>query len=253
MILKFSDNKLNTKTRVEFKCDKCGKIDSRLMISHNKLRENNKDFDKDYCQDCWRGIRQKTPDAKKRMSKAINKMIKNDPGWKIRNSNSKKGKINIGEKNGMKQLDARKKVSKTRKSMMTDEFRSKISEYTSKAWADGKYEGVRVGQSKWHTYYHSNGKEYKVQGTWELEFIKWLDKSDMLFDCHKGRISYNLNGKDKSYYPDFFVYEWDQYVDIKNEYHYNIQKDKFDALSEQGHSIRIILKEELETLIKKQL
>jgi len=136
---------------------------------------------------------------------------------------------------------------------MTSDFRNRISEYTSKAWADGKYEGVNVGQSKWHSYIHSNGIEYKVQGTWELEFIKWLDDNDLDFKCHKGRISYVLNGQTKSYYPDFFVTDWDQYVDIKNHYHYTLQIDKFNALKEQGKNIRIIFKEELEQLIKKSL
>ncbi len=253
MLIRYSDHKLNTKTRIIFKCDNCGKNDDRNMSSHNKLKESNPDFDKDYCKDCWSGTRQKTKRAKERMSKAINNMIELDPDWKIRNSKSKKGKINLGNSNGMKKIEAREKVSNTRKNMMTSDFRNRISEYTSKAWADGKYEGVNVGRSKWHSYIHSNGIEYKVQGTLELEFIKWLDDNDLDFKCHKGRISYVLNGQTKSYYPDFFVTDWDQYVDIKNHYHYILQIDKFNALKEQGKNIRIIFKEELEQLIKKSL
>lgn len=253
MLIKYSDNKLNTKTRIVFKCDNCGKIDDRNMMDHNRLLENNPDFDIDYCKKCWNSIRQKTPRAKDRMSNAINLMIERYPDWIKRNSESKKGKINIGDNNGMKGLDARKKVSNTRKEKMTPKFRKKISDYTAKAWADGKYEGVKVGQSKWYEYKHSNENIYKVQGMWELEFIKWLDKNNMEFDCHKGRIPYYLNGKNKSYYPDFFVNEWNQYVDIKNNYHYNLQKDKFKALKDQGNNICIILKKELELLIKKQL
>lgn len=253
MLIKYSDNKLNTKTRIIFECDKCNKVDDRNMKSHQILLENNPDFDKDYCKDCWRGMRQKTKRAKDRMSNAINTMINNDPDWKIRNSKSKKGKINIGESNGMKNLDSRIKASNTRKNLMTPKFRDNISKYTAKAWADGKYDGVKVGQSKWHEYLHSNGTTYKVQGTWELAFIKWLDSKNLTFDCHKGRIPYKLNGKDKSYYPDFFIYEWNQYVDIKNEYHYSLQSDKFKALKEQGNNIRIIFKNELEKLIENKV
>jgi len=253
MLIKYSDNKLNTKTRIIFKCDNCSETDDRNMISHLLLLKNNPDFDIDYCKKCWNSIRQKTVAAKNRMSNAIRSMIEHNPNWIKINSESKKGKINIGENNGMKQLDARKKVSKTRKEKMTPQFRKRISEYTSKAWADGKYEGVKVGQSKWYEYLHSSGKVYKVQGTWELEFIKWLDNNKMEFKCHIGRISYNLNGSNRSYYPDFFVNEWNQYVDIKNDYHYNLQKNKFEALKNQGNNIRVILKEELEKLIHKKL
>lgn len=253
MLIRYSDDKLNTKTRIIFECDECGKEDDRNMISHNKLKLNNPDFNIDYCKSCWNSIRQKTPSAKKKMSIAINKMIEDDPDWKVRNSESKKGIINLGDSNGMKREYAKKKVSNTRKNMMTPEFRAEIGIYTAKAWADGKYDGVKVGQSKWHSYLHSNGNTYKVQGTWELAFIKWLDKEGLDFECHKGRIPYILNGKKKSYYPDFFVYEWNQYVDIKNKYHYELQIEKFKALNEQGNNIKLIFKEELELLIKNKL
>jgi len=253
MLIQYSDDKLNTKTRIEFNCDNCGKDDSRNMISHSNLKLNNPDFNIDYCRSCWNSIRQTTPTARKKMSIAINKMMTEDPDWKVRNSKSKKGIINLGDTNGMKHEYAKNKVSSTRKKMMTPEFRDNISKYTAKAWADGKYDEVKVGQSKWFDYEHSNGTIYKVQGTWELVFIKWMDDENITFDCHRGRIPYTLNGKDKSYYPDFFVHEWNQYVDIKNSYHYNLQIEKFKALSEQGNEIRIILKEELESLTKIKL
>lgn len=253
MITSYSDEKRNTKTKVNFICDNCNKEDSRNMKSHFKLLNENFDFDKDYCKKCWNSIRQKTPRAKERMSKAINEMIKRDPEWCKRNSESKKGKINIGENNGMKKPEAREKASISRKKLMSSGYNKNVSTQMKKAWANGKYEGVNVGQSKWHTYNHSNGNEYKVQGTWELAFIQWLDENNMKFECHKGRIPYELNGETKSYYPDFFVYEWDSYVDIKNNYHYSIQRDKFKALEKTKNSIKVILQDELETLINRKL
>lgn len=253
MILRYSDNKLNTKTRTIFKCDRCYKEDDRLMVSHTKLLNENPDFDKDYCKKCWNEIRQKTDRSRNRMSKSINKMMKDDPDWKVRNSKSKKGKINLGSSNGMTKEENKKKVSESRKKIMTPEFRKNISEYTAKAWKDGKYDGVKVGQCKWFEYHHSNGNIYKVQGTWELAFIEWLDESNMDFDCHKGRLPYQVNGETRSYYPDFFVNEWNSYVDIKNEYHYGLQKEKFNAIIDSGIKVKLILKEELESLINRKL
>lgn len=253
MIINYSDNKKNTKTRVIFICDKCSKEDSRNMKKHFELLEKNPDFSMDYCKKCWSSIRQKTPLAKKRMSKAIKKMIKNDPEWKIKNSKSKKGKINLGENNGMKSEEGRKKLSETRSKMMANGYNKEVSKQMKKAWADGKFDGVRVGQCKWYTYNHSNGKKYKVQGKWELYFIEWLDKNCLEFTCHRGRIPYTLNENQHSYLPDFFVNDWNCYVDIKNDYHYSLQKDKFDSLKKDGHVIKIILKEELENLINRKL
>ena len=254
MILKYSDNKFNTKTKVLLKCDKCGNHQNRPYKKYTELVENNDYFDMDYCEPCWVKIRQKTPLAKEKMSKAIRKMMKEDPDWKVRNSKSKKGIINLGDKNPMKNKETASKVSQARKKMMEDDnLRKKISRDTARAWKEGKFDGVKVGQSKWYVYKHTNGEEYKVQGTWELLFIKWLDRNGLSFTCHKGRIPYIMDGMDKSYYPDFWVDEWDCWVDIKNKYHYSKQKRKFDILNDDGHKIRLIFKEELEKLTGEKL
>lgn len=253
MILKLSNDKINTKTKIIFICDKCDIESNRPYGSYLRLREENKYFDKDYCQSCWGSIRQKTSEHKLKMSESIKSMMSKDPTWSIRNSESKKGKINLGDSNGMKSNEARNKASVSRKKIMTYEFKHSISLATKKAWSDGKFEGVAVGRCKWYDYKHSDGTVYKVQGTWELEFIKWLDDNNMQFLCHRGRLSYTLEGKNKNYYPDFFVKDWNCYVDIKNKYHYSISLDKFESLLNEGHNIKIILKEELETLINKKL
>lgn len=254
MILNYSDEKFNTKTKVLLQCDKCGSHQQRPYKKYVDLVENNDAFDMDYCEPCWSKIRQKTPTAKKKMSEAIRNMIEEDPNWKVRNSESKKGIIHLGDSNPMKNPKTSKKVSSTRKKLLSDPTeRQKISDNMRKAWADGKYDGVKVGISKWYTYKHSNGNEYKVQGTWELAFIEWLDENNMEFECHRGRIPYKLNGKDKNYYPDFWVNEWNCWVDIKNKYHYTLQEDKFKALAESGHNIKLIFKKDLEQLTNKKL
>lgn len=254
MILKYSDNKFNTKSKVFLQCDKCGNHQSRPYKTYTRLVEENEDFDMDYCEPCWVSIRQKSKKARLKMSNSIQKMIEEDPDWKVRNSNSKKGVINLGDSNGMKNPEVAKRVSNTRKKLLSDPAeREKIAIATSKAWEDGKYENVKVGISKWYDYVHSNGKTYKVQGTWELEFIKWLDANKINFKCHKGKIKYRLNEKEKNYYPDFWIEDWNCWVDIKNKYHYSLQKDKFKALSDAGHNIKLIFKEELESLINKKL
>jgi hypothetical protein len=251
----YSNQKFNSKTLIYFTCDNCKKEGKRRYLTHLDIKSRYKSIEnKDFCYDCWNKIRQTLPESREKMSNDINKMIESDPDWKNRNSISKKGKINIGDSNPMKNPDARKKQSISRKIMLSDpENRKKISDNLKQAWIDGKYDGVKVGCSKWYDYVHSNGTTYKVQGTWELEFIKWLDENNLNFNCHKGRLEYILNGEKKSYYPDFFVEEWNQYVDIKNDYHYSISTEKFEALKNQGYDIKLIFKTELEQLINKKL
>jgi hypothetical protein len=250
MILRYSDDKMNTKTYVFTQCDKCSKEQRRKNKKYEDLKKNPA-WIMDYCEPCWASIRQKTPQAKETMSKSITSMIKNNPEWILRNSESKKGKINLGENNGMKSIEARKKVSSTRKEMMKNGLSEQISKQMKSAWENGKFDGVKVGRSKWYHYKHTNGNVYKVQGRYEYHFIEWLDKNSMQFKCHPGRIKYvDSNGDFHSYFPDFFIYNWNCYVEIKNKFLMSMQEEKFNMIRQSNPDIeiKILLEEDLNLL-----
>lgn len=254
MILIYSNEKFNTKTKVLLKCDKCQNLQIRPYKKYIWLVNNNDEFDMDYCEPCWVGIRQRSVKAREKMSNSLKSMIEKNPEWKIKNSLSKKGLINKGESNGMKNPLTAQKVSIYRKKLFKNPIeRQKVSKATANAWATGKFDEVRVGQCNWYDYQHSNGTTYKVQGKWELAFIHWLDDNNLNFKCHSGRLPYVINGVNKSYYPDFWVDDWNCWVDIKNDYHYSLQKEKFEILKTSGYKIKLVFKEELENLINKKL
>jgi hypothetical protein len=192
----------------------------------------------------------KNPEMRQKISDAVINAHKEDPNIRKRISQSlKKSGANVGDKNGMKQLEARLKVSKARKEIMKDpKERKACADRTRKAWEDGKFDGVRVGQCKWFAYQHSNGNIYKVQGTWELAFIKWIDENKLEFLCHRKWIPYILNGFKKNWYPDFWIKDWDSYVDVKCVYFYS--QEKFDAIRQSNPDIKIkvLFKEDLEKL-----
>lgn len=144
----------------------------------------------------------------------------------------KKNGINCGDKNGMKQPEARAKLSATRIKMLSDpKMRADIAERTRKAWADGKFDGVSVGRCKWYTHIKPDGSIVKLQGTWELAFAKWLDDQNITYTTHKGRIPYKDGfGIVRSYYPDFWVEDWGTYVEIKNKYHMSLQEEKYSCI-----------------------
>jgi hypothetical protein len=170
------------------------------------------------------------------------------PEWAIKISDGSKG-INSGDSNPMKRPEVRLKMSRSRSEMLKDEsVRNKISDTTKKAWADGKFDGVRVGQCKWHEHIKPDGTKIKVQGTWELAFVRWADQKGLKYLCHRGRIPYTIDGKEHSYYPDFYVEEWQQWVDIKNKYHYSIQIEKFNCLRDKGINVKILLEDELKKM-----
>jgi len=192
----------------------------------------------------------KDPKMREKISKAVKNAHKKNPTIKKRISDGLKAVgANIGDKNGMKQIEARKKVSLARKKMFKDPaVRKKYSDAMKKAWADGKFDGVAVGKCKWHSYKHSNGNIYKVQGTWELAFIKWLDKTELHFLCHRGRIPYKINGETKNYYPDFWVEEWQEYIDVKCRHFY--KKEKFAAIriSNPDKEFKVLFRDDMRML-----
>lgn len=246
MVLKHLDKKNNTNTVVLFKCDKCSIEYERINKNYFRMKKNPL-YDQDYCRKCWTGVVNNSPEYKKTMSKAIRKMYIEHPEIRDKISKtSKERKVNCGDKNGMKQLHVRKKVSAARKRMFQDpKIRQHYAQKTREAWARGDFEGVRVGQCKWHDYLHRDGEIYKVQGTWELAFIKWIDKNELQFKCHKGRIPYTLDGVNKNYYPDFWINEWNSYAEVKCKHFY--VEDKFNAIRESnpGLGLKILFRDDL--------
>jgi hypothetical protein len=252
---KFGDKHIIRKVKMfELKCDVCDETHSR-EVKHYKKMKNNSLFTKDFCNVCWRPILNNRPEKIEKMRNALKKLWSN-PQKRIDQSNIAKKHIiksgyMIGDKNPMKNLETRKKVGKTRSERMTTQEKKKYSNGTKKAWEEGKFIGVNnSGKCLWYDYKHSNGNIYKVQGTWELDFIKWLDKNNIDFKCHEGRVPYiDDEDKSKNYYPDFYIYIWNSYVDIKSDYTYKGQERKFEILKKTSKvPIKLLFRKDLNKL-----
>lgn len=234
---------------IQLKCDKCDNIHERTLRHYNKLKKNEL-FDKDYCNLCWRPILNNRPDKIKKMILGLKEVWKSEEKRKQMSETIKNVKDISGDKNPMKNIETRKKVGQTRSERMTDDERKKYSDGTKKAWEEGKFIGVNnAWKCLWYDYEHSNGNVYKVQGTWELKFIKWLDDNKLKFECHKGRIPYiDDENNSKNYYPDFFIYDWNLYIDIKSDFTYIGQERKFEILQNNNKNIKILFKKDLKKL-----
>lgn len=73
-------------------------------------------------------------------------------------------------------------------------------------------------------------KEYKgikYQGTYEFDFLKKCDSEDIINKLSKiNSIKYNFDGKDKRYYPDFYIREFNLIVEVKSDYYFNLHIEK---------------------------
>lgn len=87
--------------------------------------------------------------------------------------------------------------------------------------AGGLREGSGRGKKQW---YESPiaGKVY-VRSSYELEYVKWLDKNNIKWKGNLIKFPYEFEGKIKYYYPDFYLIENDEYVEIKG---YKTKKDE---------------------------
>ncbi len=85
----------------------------------------------------------------------------------------------------------------------------------------------KVEEGTWHTSLAKNmHKEYKgidLHGSWEFEYVKYLDANGIQWIRNKDSFSYVYNEKERRYTPDFYLLESDVYVEIKG---YKTEKDE---------------------------
>jgi len=226
-------------------CDDCKTEFIRTQKNHKlSLKKLQKwDITGEYCQRCVMKHITNTDEYKKTMSKAIQNAYDTKP--EIRQKQSKTSRergVNVGNKNPMKKLKNRKKLSESKKKQYANDkdLVKRLSDSVHKAWLDGKFDNVKVGRCKWFDYVDRFGNKHKAQGTWELAFMKWLDNRELTWVSHKGRIVYTQGKKEKVYLPDMFVKEWNTYIDVKTKRWYDKDQEKFKSLNNMK-DIKVVL------------
>lgn len=104
------------------------------------------------------------------------------------------------------------------------------------------------GRSKW---FEVNGK--KVQGTWERNFALYCNENNIEWDrCKPWK--YILDGKERSYTPDFFILEKNLYIEIKGRW-WGDDKRKMEAVINQHPDKKILIleKEKYQKLMRGEL
>ena len=94
------------------------------------------------------------------------------------------------------------------------------------------------GRSKW---YEVSGQ--KVQGTWERDIAIKFDQLGIRWEklkTGKDILRYTMNDKEHSYTPDFYLADFDVYLEIKG-YWWGNDKAKMDAVKLQHPEKRIII------------
>lgn len=128
--------------------------------------------------------------------------------------------------------DTRKKLSiASKKNIWSNERKEKhslIMTEVAKNNPDSYSANNVCGRTKLIDIYDSFGNLTKVNGSWELlvanyltdNNIKWTNKIDEIF-------VYPFNGKERRYYPDFYLPELDKYIEVKG---YERERDRIKWL-----------------------
>lgn len=88
-----------------------------------------------------------------------------------------------------------------------------------------------------HDYTDKKGRTFRFDSTWEDALANRLDDLGIEWDRPEP-IQYELDGKIKNYFADFYLPAYDLYLDPKNSYAEKTQRTKLDVVSKM---IRLII------------
>ena len=109
--------------------------------------------------------------------------------------------------------------------------REKMSKTRTEMYING-WEAKSCGKAKKYKYISPVAGEVCVDGKWELGVAKYLDKIKVIWKRNKKRFPYiNLRGKLSTYCPDFYVYDWSCYIEVKG-YKIDLDRCKWSQFSD---------------------
>jgi len=113
----------------------------------------------------------------------------------------------------------------------SDEYRQSISKKKKELYMSG-WEST-CGRCKKYEYNSAIAGKIKVDGTWELKAARYLDSIGVTWSRNKKRFNYiKPDGRDSTYQPDFFVVEWNSYIEVKG-YETDLDRAKWGAFPEK--------------------
>jgi hypothetical protein len=97
-----------------------------------------------------------------------------------------------------------------------------------------------------HIFIDKRGREFKFDSSWEDALAIRLDFLNINWDRPQP-ITYILNGSPKKYFADFYLPDYNVYLDPKNKYVQKVQSEKINIVKELINLIIIPSKKECET------
>lgn len=120
-------------------------------------------------------------------------------------------------------------------SKITYENRSrKTCSEECKIIASVKIRPYQNGSRKTIWYFNKNeNKEVLLESTWELKLAEFLDENKIVWIRPKHIIWIDRTKKKRYYFPDFYLKDYDLYLDPKNVYCLDRDREKMDIISKK--------------------
>lgn len=224
----------------EKKCKKCWLL--RIYNEREKI-----DNEKNYCSRACANSRNHTEDTKKKTSETLKskyltgEIIPHRLGKGQKHTLDEKRKIwDSHKKRYLENPQLReeqslrmKEIAKTR--IITTEMRKKYSDNAKKKefWWHTSKKSIYYPHKSWISVYLQSSYEVKVARSLDENNIDWIRPKFLLWKDEKWL--------EHRYYPDFFLPKYNIYLDPKNDYLIEIDKEKIEYVKKQNNVIILIL------------
>lgn len=209
-----------------------------------------KDEKSTHCKHCNQSFSEFTPQQKSSHTRwcklnpnlEINKLNQSErmKDFYIKNIESWKESLSEARERGCYTEESYKKSIETKRRngtlLHTEESKQKMSVSAR----NSKHQRVC---KKSHKFVDKIGREFIFDSSWEDAMAIRLDELSIYW-IRPDPIEYNLNGKKRNYFPDFYLPGYDLYLDPKNPYCIKVQKEKLDIVSKQ---INLLILESIES------
>lgn len=211
-----------------FICKYCGKVckNANSLRNHERLCKEN-------------------PDRQEIKSNLI-EYNRNRDKYSIRASNQYIKAQRLGLPKPIVSIETRKKISEASSNRKwTTDMKKKHSAIMRKAVLEhaSSYNSSNInGRVKKIEY---NG--YIFDSKWEVEVAKYLDKNSILWSHPTVGFEYKWNDKTHLYFPDFYLTEYDIYIEVKG---FIRERDicKWRDFRQTGNSLLVILREDIKLI-----
>lgn len=179
------------------------------------------------------------PSWNKGLTKEIDSRVKGRKGWKM--TKEQRDLVSKRTKEAMQRPEVKEKLKYICYNFHAErpEVKAKISAAVRNNWKDNKYAAKcannRFGKK---TEYNNIVFRSKI----EAAYAKYMDEHSIKYEYEKHLFEYELNGVLHNYRPDFYLPEYDTFLEVKSR----INKEdklvliKLNALRKQGKRILLV-------------